>query len=220
MAKIAGAQLFRAVGRDTLGRHYAEWPYRPNFLEEALTYGSFAAITADLPDSSSPSHVDGGYLVPAAPRQRVAELPEGWPERLAPEAMGRLQRSAPVLALDTTTIRERVRTFAEAFRGRVGVRFAVKCNPHPGVLAAVVEAGGSFEVASAAELDLALAAGARPASVFYSNPVKPPAHIAATAALGLRRFIVDGPAEIDKIADWAPGTEVLVRVRIRMLFCI
>src|SRR4051794_17475750 len=76
--------------------------------------------------------LDGPLLLGSLSQPHVYALPVGWPERLRPEALSRYQRATPVLVLDTALIRARVRAFAAAFRGRVGVRFAVKCNPHPG----------------------------------------------------------------------------------------
>jgi ornithine decarboxylase len=111
-------------------------------------------------------------------------------------------------------VRAKVQEFDAAFRGRVGIRFAIKCSPLPGVLTTIAEAGGSFEIASAAEFDLAVAAGARAADICYSNPVKPPEHIARTFRGGVRRFVADGSNEIEKLAVHAPGSEVVVRVRV------
>jgi ornithine decarboxylase len=156
--------------------------------------------------------------VSAAPvpdqRRPSPERHPTWPARLRPEALHRHGLATPFLALDTTLLRARVESFSAAFRGRVGVRYAVKCNPLPGVLNAIAQAGGGFEIASATELDLVQRAGGQPADVFYSNPVKPTAHIAATARAGVRRFVVDGPGEIDKMASAAPGADVLVRIRV------
>jgi ornithine decarboxylase len=74
--------------------------------------------------------------------------------------------------------------------------------------------GGSFEVASLAELQMAETAGADPADLLFSNPVKAPAHIAAAAEAGLYRFAFDSAAELEKIAAHAPGASVFVRLRV------
>ncbi len=149
------------------------------------------------------------------PRQRSAVRPQApWPTRLDPASLHARGLATPFFALDTALLRTRVEQFRDAFAGRVGIRYAVKCNPLPDVLAAVVAGGGSFEIASAQELGLALAAGASPGDIFYSNPVKPASNIAITAEAGVRRFVVDGVAEIDKLSATAPGTEALVRVRV------
>lgn len=121
---------------------------------------------------------------------------------------------APFLAYDLDVVAARVAAFRRAFRGRVDVRYAVKCNPDARVLATVAAAGGGFEIASLAELDLAVAAGADPADVLYSNPVKPPSHVAAAAGRGLRRFAVDSPEELVKVAEQAPGACVYVRLAV------
>jgi ornithine decarboxylase len=56
--------------------------------------------------------------------------------------------------------------------------------------------------------------GIDPAEVLYSNPVKPPAHIAEAYAAGLWRFSFDSPNELAKIAERAPGAAVYVRLRV------
>ncbi len=118
------------------------------------------------------------------------------------------------LAYDLRIVADRVRAFRAAFASRVGVHYAVKCNPDAQIMATVAGSGGGFEIASLAELRLATAAGASAADVLYSNPVKPPAHIAAAAAAGVRLFAVDSPEELHKIARYAPGAGIYVRLRV------
>jgi ornithine decarboxylase len=72
------------------------------------------------------------------------------------------------------------------------VHDAVKANPHP-VLRALVQAGCRFDVASPAEVHLALAAGASPLHLVHSNPVSRRDHLAQVHALGVRLFVVDSP---------------------------
>ena len=57
-----------------------------------------------------------------------------------------------------------------------------------------------------------LAAGAAPDDLVYSNPVKRRDHVAESAALGVRIFVVDSPAEVRKVAEAAPGAAVLCRL--------
>lgn len=161
-------------------------------------------------------------------RQPVVPAPRGRGSRaLAGDVGGPAERSlsplldlaavpgdGPFLAYDLRVVADRVRRFSTAFCGRVAVRYAVKCNPDPHVLRTVAEAGGGFEIASSGELGLVQAAGADPADVLYSNPVKPPAHVAAAWAAGVRRFAVDSPEELSKIAEHAPGAGVYVRLRV------
>ena len=95
---------------------------------------------------------------------------------------------------------------------RCALHYAVKCNPEPALLARLHALGAGFEVASLAELRMLAALGVDAGSVLYSNPVKPPAHIAGACALGLDRFAVDSRCELEKLAADAPGARVYVRL--------
>lgn len=147
---------------------------------------------------------------PAFPLEHTG--PTTWPERLQPAELELVDADTPFLAVDLGTVQARSRAMQAAFGRLVGLRYAVKCNSSTEVLRALFESGSGFEIASAAELALAVAAGADPATLVYSNPVKPPAHVARAHQAGVGLFVVDGPAEIEKIAEWAPGASVLVRV--------
>lgn len=146
-------------------------------------------------------------LLPVAPSPGRADL-------LTPEELAVLPEGTPFLAYDLRVVADAVAAFDRAFQGRVAVRYALKCNPDPRVLQTVTQAGGGFEIASLGELHLAVAAGAAPADLLYSNPVKPPGHVAAAAAAGVRRFAVDSPQELAKVAVHAPGAGVYVRLRV------
>ncbi|MGH2734140.1 MAG: type III PLP-dependent enzyme [Actinomycetota bacterium] len=100
----------------------------------------------------------------------------------------------------------------ESALGPSEIHYAVKCNPHPSVLAAVHSAGGGFEVASVAELRTLERLGLSASEVLYSNPVRSPAHIREAWEMGLWRFSFDSLSELDKLADIAPGASVYVRL--------
>ena len=117
----------------------------------------------------------------------------------------------PFLELEVDVAVERYRALAAALPGVV-VHYAVKANPHPELLAALVGAGCNADVASPAEVRAALAAGASPDDLVYSNPVKRRDHLVEAAALGVRLFVVDSMAELAKVAEAAPGTGVLCRI--------
>ncbi|MDQ1727816.1 MAG: ornithine decarboxylase [Frankiaceae bacterium] len=150
----------------------------------------------------------------ASARTRRAQLPPGWPATLAPDVLNAMTAETPFLVTDVASVRSRYHQFVVAFRGRVALHYAVKCNPSPSVLRALHEVGAGFEVASYHELTLAIAAGASASDVFYSNPVRPAAHVRSAAEAGLRYFVVDGPHELRKIAEHAPGSRVVARIRV------
>jgi ornithine decarboxylase len=92
------------------------------------------------------------------------------------------------------------------------VHYAMKCNPHPAVLARLHAVGSNFEVASAPELDPLLSVGVDPAQVLFSNPVKPVSHIDRAYTAGVRLFAFDSLDELTKLRDAAPGSDVIVRL--------
>jgi ornithine decarboxylase len=141
-------------------------------------------------------------------------LPPGWPSAFGPLELALVDTPTPFLAIDVEGIRAAYSRLHAAFDAQVEVCFAVKCNPDPVVLETLVGSGANFEIASAAELDLVIAAGGDPTRVLYSNTVKPSAHIAATYAAGVRLFAADSQSEIAKIARVAPGAGVVVRVSV------
>ena len=119
--------------------------------------------------------------------------------------------STPFLEVETSVVTDRLGELAAALPG-IAIHYAVKANPHPEVLAAVVAGGGNFDVASPVEVRACLAAGAAADDLVYSNPVKRRDHIAEAAALGVRMFVVDSQPEVRKVAEAAPGTAVLCRL--------
>ncbi len=149
-----------------------------------------------------------------APGRTQAALPPGWPAALAPELLNHMGMATPFLVTDVDSIQARYHQFVVAFRGRVALHYAVKCNPSPRVLRALHEVGAGFEVASSHELTLAMTAGASASDVLHSNPVRPAAQLRSVAAAGLRYYVVDGPQELRKIALHAPGSAVLARIRV------
>jgi ornithine decarboxylase len=50
--------------------------------------------------------------------------------------------------------------------------------------------------------------------MMYSSPVKVPGHIAEAHRLGVDRFALDSPTEVDKLAQHAPGARVLIRLEV------
>jgi len=141
------------------------------------------------------------------------EVPASWPEALHPTALRWLGQETPYLVCDLETIKDRYRSFVAALPG-FECFYALKCNSLPDVLQSLHRAGSRFEVASLGELLLLQPHGIDPADVLYSNPVKPPSHVAAMHAAGVWRFAFDSDAELYKLARNAPGCSVYLRVRV------
>ncbi|GAA5163888.1 MULTISPECIES: type III PLP-dependent enzyme [Amycolatopsis] len=117
----------------------------------------------------------------------------------------------PFLVVDTALVTARVREFAAEFP-HSRLCYAVKANPEPAVLRAVLAAGGGFDVAGPAEITACLAEGAAPESLSYGNPIKKAADIAFAFEHGVREFTTDAESDLRQIARHAPGSAVSVRM--------
>jgi ornithine decarboxylase len=117
----------------------------------------------------------------------------------------------PCLVVDTDVVAARAADFRAAFPGAL-VRYAVKANPAPPVLDALVAAGAGFDVAGPAELTLCLERGADPADLAYGNPIKKPRDIAYAYERGVREFTSDAADDVDHLGRHAPGSAVSIRV--------
>lgn len=93
--------------------------------------------------------------------------------------------------------------------------YAVKANPYAGILGTLARIGAGFDVASAGEIEAALAAGADAREdLIFADTVKDPRHIAHATSVGLDDFTLDNASEITQIARHAPGANVHVRIRV------
>jgi ornithine decarboxylase len=117
----------------------------------------------------------------------------------------------PCLVVDTDAIIARVREFQDELPD-ARLCYAVKANPEPAVVRALVREGTGFDVASRAEIELCLAEGARPESLSFGNTIKKPSDIAFAHGRGVREFVTDAEADLENIAAHAPDAEVSVRL--------
>ncbi len=123
----------------------------------------------------------------------------------------------PSLILSPARAVENFKAIQRAFPGAT-VGYAMKSNPHPSLLAALSRVDGAwFEVASKAEIQALLDIGVTGNRIFFSNPVKQPAHVAFAVQCGIRLFAYDSEHEVEKLAqfnDPADPLEVYVRVTV------
>jgi diaminopimelate decarboxylase len=138
------------------------------------------------------------------------------PEILAPRAGfqyvdGRLSAAGVALAdvlaragstwiYDGERIDAAGRALAAAFPAPgAGVRYAIKANSNPAVLARVRALGLGAEVASGGEMALALAAGFAPDCLVLNGNGKTDDELAAAVAAGIALVSADSPVELDRL---------------------
>ena len=114
--------------------------------------------------------------------------------------ISKMKPSNSVLCFDPTKIRQRVSLFQNGFPGDVS--WAVKSNPHPNVVQAIIESGiKEFDVASKGEIDQ-LRYQAPSAKLNFNHPIKPPEEISyAYFCQNIDTFVVDCMEEVQKIAE-------------------
>ena len=118
---------------------------------------------------------------------------------------------APTLVIDIDRVEAQYRALKLGL-GRADIHYAVKANPAPEVLSRLVALGSHFDAASKVEIEMCLAAGARPDQISFGNTIKRPSDIAWAFAHGVTLFAADAEEELEKIATHTPGAEVYIRL--------
>mmetsp|Transcript_6995 Transcript_6995/g.20430 ORF Transcript_6995/g.20430 Transcript_6995/m.20430 type:complete len:180 (-) Transcript_6995:101-640(-) len=108
--------------------------------------------------------------------------------------------------VDLSFVARKLRRWRELFPD-VRPFFAMKVNPDPGVIAALIraDAGASpdtaagFDCASIGEINAVLAAGAAPERIIYAHPVKTAEDLDFALNAGITFMTLDSVGELDKI---------------------
>lgn len=121
--------------------------------------------------------------------------------------------STPALIVDFDIIRRTYDRFVEAFPGS-HITYAMKANANPLVVRALAQKGAGMEIASLAEFKLALSAGVPADKIICSNPIKNPIFLMHLYDSGAYAMVADSVDEIEKIAQYAPGSRVYLRLAV------
>ncbi|GGZ64502.1 diaminopimelate decarboxylase [Streptomyces subrutilus] len=121
----------------------------------------------------------------------------------------------PVYVLDEGEVRERCRTYRDAFPD-ADVLYAAKAFLCRAMVRWVREEGLGLDVCSAGELELAVTAGFPPERITLHGNAKSPRDIETALRLGVGRIVIDSPSEIPRIAA-AVGPRGRQRVMVRVV---
>ncbi|MFN3467054.1 MAG: type III PLP-dependent enzyme, partial [Candidatus Brocadiales bacterium] len=105
----------------------------------------------------------------------------------------------------------------------VRLYYALKANPHVEVVKILNEAGSSFDICSIGELNTlqGLQVGnIGNGRVIYTNPTKKEGEIEFIRGQGINLFVFDNSQELQKIARFAPGSNVLLRLEVSNPHCV
>ena len=119
----------------------------------------------------------------------------------------------PVLLLDRDRVREKALLIGKHIRNS-RVFYAVKANPDFQTLRLINKLGLGFEIASEGELKMLAELKVEPERIISSNPVKSFRFLRMAAKYGMRHFAYDSTEEVDKLAEFVPGSGVYVRLSV------
>jgi ornithine decarboxylase len=121
------------------------------------------------------------------------------------------QLTTPFLVIDLDQARDNIRRIRQALPDAT-LFYAVKCNADPRILEAVEREGVGFEVASVSEAEVVLRLGVVPERIICHHPIKSPDFLRFMHRHRIDVLAVDNVHELDKIAEYAPGSRVMVRI--------
>jgi ornithine decarboxylase len=141
---------------------------------------------------------------------RLPERQGDMPPRIA-EYLATHDFDGPCVVVDVDVVEHNYITMSRALPvGRIF--YAVKANPADAVIERLASLDSSFDAASPSEIDLCLSHGVSPSRISYGNTIKKQRDIQYAYARGVRMFAFDSDAELEKIAESAPGSMVYCRV--------
>ena len=123
------------------------------------------------------------------------------------------KQTTPFMLIRRSVLERQYRRFRKCLP-EVLPYYAIKANPHPGVIKTFIELGSSFDVASAAEMKHVLRLGASPGKVIFANTIKSEEDIASARRRRVRLMTFDNEPELYKLAKNYPRAHVLVRIKV------
>jgi len=122
----------------------------------------------------------------------------------------------PIYVYDLEEVR---RAHADLRRGlpeEAVLYYSLKANPHPVVVAELLELGCRAEVSSPGEIGAALAAGADPSDLLLTGPGKTKELVVLALDHGLTRFSVDSPRDLARVEELAVDRDLAVETLLRV----
>lgn len=126
------------------------------------------------------------------------------------------RHGTPLFVYDAALMRRAYRDLSRAVSGFAHVDFSVKANPRAEVIRVFLGEGAGAEVASAAELRVALSAGVPPERILFAGPGKSDADIEAAVCAGIAEIHLENREETARVAQAARRHGRVVPVAIRV----
>lgn len=111
------------------------------------------------------------------------------------------RHGTPLFVYSHQVLERKVSSLREALPPVFRICYSVKANPNPAFLTFFLERGCGLEIASAGELQQALAAGCAPEDILFAGPGKTEAELALAIAHNIGEIHVESELEIRRIAE-------------------
>jgi ornithine decarboxylase len=121
---------------------------------------------------------------------------------------------SPLFVVDAERVRAQYRRLSELLPG-VDLFYAVKCLPHPSVIAALRDAGAYFDLATNGEVELVRSLKVGAERCIHTHPIKRDGDIRTALSYGVTHFVVDNLDELRKFAKHRNRAALLIRVAFR-----
>jgi diaminopimelate decarboxylase len=121
----------------------------------------------------------------------------------------------PFYAYDRGAITRRVELLRKHLPGKVHLHYAMKANPMPAVVEHIARLVDGLDVASAGELRVALAAGAKASTISFAGPGKTDADLAEAIGAGIV-VNLESEREMERLAALGRERKVRPRVAVRV----
>ena len=122
-------------------------------------------------------------------------------------------KTSPFLVVDLDRVEFKYTELQQCFP-QAHIFYAVKANPGVEIIHRLNQLGSCFDIASIYELDRVIDCGISPDRISYGNTIKKASDIAHAYKKGVRLFVTDADADLEQIAELAPGSRVFVRVMV------
>lgn len=117
--------------------------------------------------------------------------------------------AGPKYIYDLATLEDRYQMMKKAFSDKFHIHYAVKANPHPGILQTLKQLGSGFDVVSGGEIQRVLQSGAEASQIIFSGVGKTVAEIKMALLLGVQQINVESLSELHRIV--ALGRELKLK---------
>jgi ornithine decarboxylase len=133
-----------------------------------------------------------------------------------PTQIRRLVREfgSPLLIVDCARARTQYRKLRRALP-QVALHYALKPLPHAAVVRSIIEEGGSLDLATTGEIQLAASLGIDPGRCIHTHPIKRERDIRNALEYGVRTFVADNVDEVRKFKRYGERASLLLRVSFR-----